>query len=58
MKHEILKLPRSYISNVIYTLVGPRFKEWVEKVIKERNEKILKEQNLNIEMDPAVYEAF
>ena len=26
---EIRKLPRSYIANVIYTIVGDKFNEWV-----------------------------
>ena len=55
---EIEKLPRAYVSNVIYTLVGPPFKQWVDQVIQERNKKIVEEQNLNIEMDPEVYKAF
>ena len=28
---EIDKLPRQYISNVIYTIVGDKFKDWVEE---------------------------
>ena len=30
---EIDKLPRSYVANVIYTIVGERFKQWVESQI-------------------------
>jgi len=55
---EIDKLPRWYIANAIYTLVGPVFKEWVDGVIEERNQKIAKEQDLMIEMDPDVFKAF
>ena len=55
---EIAKLPRAYISNVIYTLVGPPFKQWVDGVIAERNQKITREQNLGIELDPDVFKAF
>ena len=38
---EIEKLPRTYISNVIYTIVGDKFKEWVEKVMQERTDRIV-----------------
>ena len=55
---EIDKLPHLYISNVIYTIVGDKFKEWVEKVIAERTEKIVKEQDMAIEMDAEVLAAF
>jgi hypothetical protein len=28
-EREIKKLPRAYISNVLYTTIGPPFKDWV-----------------------------
>ena len=37
---EIDKLPRSYIANLIYTIVGEPFYDWVQKVISERNNRI------------------
>jgi len=37
LKREILRLPREYIANVIYTLVGEKFKEWVTARIEARN---------------------
>ena len=40
---EIKKLSRAYLGNVIYTIVGNPFKEWVDGKIKERHAKI-KEQ--------------
>ena len=51
---EIDKLPRSYISNVIYTIVGEKFKIWVDQKVLERTEKLVKDQDLAIEMDPEV----
>ena len=37
------KLPRAYIANVIFTIVGARFKQWVDEVIATRNKKIVEE---------------
>ena len=37
LEREILRLPREYIANVIYTLVGEKFKEWVTARIEARN---------------------
>ena len=37
---EIFKLPREYIGNVLFTLVGDRFKKWVESKIEDRNQKM------------------
>ena len=55
---EVEKLPRAYLANVIYTVVGDPFKEWVDEEIAKRNANIVKEQALAIDMDPEVYRAF
>ena len=55
---EIDKLPRSYVANVIYTIVGDKFKAWVEKAIQERTQRNIEEQDMAIEMDPEVLQAF
>ncbi len=39
VEHETLKLPREYIGNVIATIAGEPFIEWVDERIKERNAK-------------------
>ena len=49
---EVLKMPRSYISNVLYTMIGQPFKDWVNEQIEKRNIKIVEDQNLAIQMDP------
>jgi hypothetical protein len=55
---EVDKLPRAYLANVIYTVVGDLFKQWVDGEISKRNDKIVEEQNLAINMDPEIYAAF
>lgn len=40
---EVDKLPRSYIANLIYTIVGDPFKCWVNEKIQDRSKKILEE---------------
>ena len=40
---EVEKMPRSYLANVIYTIVGKPFRDWVDQAIKTRNEKIVAE---------------
>ena len=37
---ETRKMPRAYVCNVIYTLVGDPFKDWVLKSCKDRNDRI------------------
>ena len=55
---EVIKLPRAYLANIIYTCVGAPFRNWVDKAIQARNDKIVEEQNLAINMDPDVFAAF
>ena len=55
---EIPKLPRQWIINVIYTLIGAPFSDWVAQRIQARNEKIKNEKNLTISMDPDIAAAF
>ena len=40
---EVEKLPRAYLGNVIYTIVGKPFRDWIDGAIKTRNEKIMAE---------------
>ena len=39
-KNELEKLPRQYVINVIYTLVGQPFRAWVDKLVDRRHEEI------------------
>ena len=55
---EVEKLPRAYLANLIYTIVGDPFKQWVRKRMQERTQKIQEDQDMAIEMDQEIYEAF
>ena len=52
------KLPRQWIINVIYSLVGEPFRAWVSGVIKGRNELLATKNDLLIELDPDIARAF
>ena len=51
------KLPRAYVANVIYTLVGEPFKEWVEKRVNDRHAKRRNEVD-SILMDKEIADQF
>jgi len=55
---EILKLPRAYTGNVIYTVLGKPFDDWVQLKIKERNELRKQEREMQIAMDPEIMRVF
>ena len=44
--------------NLIYSILGDQFREWVSSRIKVRNEKVAENNDLMIELDPKIAEAF
>ena len=51
---EIMKLPKQFIINVAFSIIGDPFAKWVRSMIEMRNEKVTKEKDLLIAMDPMV----
>jgi hypothetical protein len=58
LERERKKLPRAYISNVMYSLVGTPFRNWVEQGIDNRNRRLQDEQNLMVTLDPQIAAIF
>ena len=52
------KLPRQWIINVIYSVIGKPFRQWVSEAIKKRNAKLADKRDLMIELDPEIAKAF
>ena len=46
------------MANVIYTIKGNHFSQWVDQRIKERNDKIKAQGGMMINMDPEVASIF
>ena len=57
MMKEIRKMPRQYICNVIYTLVGEPFAKWVTLNCHERNKKFTQDHGLEIKLQSRIAEA-
>ena len=55
---EVFRLPRQFIINVAFSIIGDPFKEWVTEEVKMRNAKVTKEKDMLIAMDPTVYQAY
>ena len=47
-------MPRQYLINIIYTIVGEAFKNWVDERVNVRHEKIKDDGKKMIEMDPEI----
>ena len=55
---ETRKMSRSYICNVINTLVPERFGKWVTSKMSERNLNLVTKQDLNICLDADIAKAY
>ena len=58
IRDEIDKLHRQYIADVIHTLAGKPFKDWVESQTNQRHEKVIEKLDQAVYMDAECYEAF
>ena len=57
-RHEITKLPRSWVINVGATVVGQPFIDWCAERVLTRNREMARDRNLLIKMDPKLARAF
>ena len=55
---EQRKLPRQWVINLVYTLAGKPFADWVLEHIEARNSKLVQQRKLAIDMDPEILRAF
>ena len=51
-------MPRAYIGNIIYTVLGEPFNEWVKGQIHKRNEARKEERSMQIALDPEILKLF
>ena len=58
IQRELHKISREWIYNVVATILGETFTDWVKDLIDDRNEDIRDKRKLDIELDPDVAEAF
>ena len=55
---DIHRVPRQWLINIAYTVIGKPFNDWVQDEIVTRNEELAKKQKLLIEMDSEIAKAF
>ena len=51
-KLELPKTPKQWVANVIATLLGDKFAEWVAHQVEERHRKVAVKKDIMIQMDP------
>ena len=57
-ERDLPRIGRSWLCNMIHTVVGSRFNMWVRMQVLDRNEKLAKDRNLELELDPEVAKFF
>ena len=55
---ELHKISREWIYNVVATILGETFTDWVKDQIDDRNEEVKDKRKLDIELDADVAAAF
>ena len=51
---DLDRVNRKWLINVIYTIVGEEFNDWVQREVNARNNKVTDTQKMNMEMDPGI----
>ena len=54
IEKETLRMPREYVINVLYSVIGTDFKTWIRAQIKERNLAAVEKRDQMVELDPDV----
>jgi hypothetical protein len=57
-ERDIHRLPRSFIINVLYTMIGEDIKLYVSRIIEERNKAVVDHQRMALELDDDIRRAF
>ena len=57
-QEEFRKLPRQWLINLCYTLIGQPFADWAKAIIESRNQRLVEEQKLAIDIDPQILHYF
>ena len=57
---ELTKMSRKFICDVIYSLTGDEFENWVNERVQQRHQKMASKKDLMLSLDPEIarcYEA-
>ena len=51
-------LPRQWIFNLLNSVLGEEFSDWIKARLEERNAQFMAAANVELEMDPKMFAAF
>ena len=52
------RLPRNFIINLMYTILGDPIKNYVKYIVEKRNSAVIDKQNMGLELDDEIQRAF
>ena len=56
--NDIHRLPRNFLINLMFTIIGKELKDFVSKVVEERNLAVMNSQRMALDLDDDIREAF
>ena len=57
-ERDLHRLPRSFIINLMYTILGEPIKNYVKYIVEKRNSAVIDKQNMGLELDDEIQRAF
>ena len=57
-KKELCKVPKSWLVNVMFVVIGEPLALFIKNTVNDRNAKQTEKRKMQVEMDQAVYDAF
>ena len=57
-ENDVHRLPRNFVINLMYSIIGPEVRQFVMHVVEERNQAVLNNQRMALELDQDIREAF
>ena len=55
---DLLRMPRQWLINVAYTIIGEPFEKWIGGQVTTRNTKVAENNKLMIHLDPTIAQCF
>ena len=55
---EYRRLPRQWVINVAYTIIGKPFADWVQERMEQRNQAMIEQRELGIDIDTEILRCF
>ena len=53
-ERDMHRLPRQFVVNVLYTILGDQVADWVKSMVETRNSKLAEKRKMLLDLDPEI----